>query len=91
MDYVVKGGRNPLKQSKNDEISEEYHKENGLQRLAYENQEMKSKVKEVAQFADLVADVAKSEGRDNYVPFYHHLASDIFQMLNLWGFLDDED
>ena len=68
-----------------------YNKSNGLYRLAYENQGMKEKIKEVAQFADMVAGVARSEGRDNYVKFYESLASNIFQMLNLWGFLDDMD
>ncbi|MDY4873697.1 MAG: hypothetical protein SO133_02385 [Alloprevotella sp.] len=52
---------------------------------------MKEKIKEVAQFADIVAGVARSEGRDNYAKFYKPLASNIFQMLNLWGFLDDMD
>lgn len=68
-----------------------YNKSNGLQRLAYENQEMKEKIKEVAQFADMVAGVARSEGKDNYAKFYKPLASNILQMLNLWGFLDDMD
>lgn len=92
MDYVNKGGRNPLsKKKKDDEIDESYNKLNGLHRLAYENQGMKEKIKEVAQFADIVAGVARSEGRDNYAKFYKPLASNIFQMLNLWGFLDDMD
>lgn len=92
MDYVNKGGRNPLSNKKeDDEINESYNKLNGLHRLAYENQGMKEKIKEVAQFADIVAGVARSEGRDNYVKFYKQLASNIFQMLNLWGFLDDMD
>lgn len=92
MDYIEKGGRNPNKGSDNkDKIEESYHKENGIQRIAYENQGMRSKIKEVAQFADLVASVARSEGRDNYYKFYKPLASNIFQMLNLWGFLGDID
>ena len=52
---------------------------------------MKEKIKEVAQFADIVAGVAHSEGRDNYAKFYKTLAYNIFQMLNLWGFLDNID
>lgn len=92
MDYVNKGGRNPLSKKKEDnEVSESYNKLNGLHRLAYENQGMKEKIKEVAQFADIVAGVAHSEGRDNYAKFYKPLASNIFQMLNLWGFLDNID
>ena len=92
MDYVNKGGRNPLSKKKEDnEVSETYNKLNGLHRLAYENQGMKEKIKEVAQFADIVAEVAHSEGRDNYAKFYKPLASNIFQMLNLWGFLDNID
>ena len=92
MDYVNKGGRNPLsKEKEDDEVSESYNKLNGLHRLAYENQGMKEKIKEVAQFADIVAGVADSEGRDNYAKFYKPLASNIFQMLNLWGFLDNID
>ena len=92
MDYVNKGGRNPLsKEKEDDEVSESYNKLNGLHRLAYENQGMKEKIKEVAQFADIVAGVADSEGRDNYAKFYKHLAYNIFQMLNLWGFLDNID
>lgn len=62
-----------------------------MHRLAYENQGMKEKIKEVAQFADIVAGVAHSEGRDNYAKFYKPLAYNIFQMLNLWGFLDNID
>ena len=62
-----------------------------MHRLAYENQEMKEKIKEVAQFADIAAGVARSEGRDNYAKFYKPLASNIVQMLNLWGGLDDMD
>ena len=77
--------------SKKNGIDESYNKLNGLHRLAYENQGMKEKIKEVAQFADIVAGVARSEGRDNYVKFYESLASNIFQMLNLLGFLDDTD
>ena len=92
MDYVNKGGRNPLsKKKEDDEIDESYNKLNGLHRLAYENQGMKEKIKEVAQFADIVAGVARSEGKDDYAKFYKPLASNIFQMLNLWGFLDDTD
>lgn len=92
MDYVNKGGRNPLsKEKEDDEVSESYNKLNGLHRLAYENQGMKAKIKEVAQFAGIVAGVADSEGRDNYAKFYKSLAYNIFQMLNLWGFLDDID
>ena len=92
MDYVNKGGRNPLsKKKEDDEIDESYNKLNGLHILAYENQGMKEKIKEVAQFADIVAGVARSEGRDNYAKFYEPLASNSFQMLNLWGFLDDTD
>ena len=92
MDYVNKGGRNPLSKKKEDnEVNESYNKLNGLHRLAYENQGMKEKIKEVAQFADIVAGVAHSEGRDNYAKFYKPLASNIFQMLNLWGFLDNID
>ena len=72
-------------------IDESYNKLNGLHRLAYENQEMKEKIKEVAQFADIVAGVARSEGKDDYAKFYKPLASNIFQMLNLWEFLDDTD
>ena len=49
---------------------------------------MESKVKEVARFANLVANIAESEGRENYVPFYRHFAPDILEMANLWGFLD---
>lgn len=70
-------------------VSESYQKENTLQRLAYENQEMKAKIKEVAQFAELVSKIARSEGKNNYYNFYAPLASNIYQMLNLWGFLDD--
>ena len=92
MDYVNKGGRNPLSKKKEDnEVSESYNKLNGLHRLAYENQGMKEKIKGVAQFADIVAGVAHNEGRNNYAKFYKPLASNIFQMLNLWGFLDDMD
>ena len=92
MDYVNKGGRNPLSKKKEDDgVNESYNKLNGLHRLAYENQEMKEKIKEVAQFADIVAGVARSEGKDDYAKFYKPLASNIFQMLNLWGFLDDMD
>ena len=92
MDYVNKGGRNPLSKKKEDDgVNESYNKLNGLHRLAYENQEMKEKIKEVAQFADIVAGVARSEGKDDYAKFYKPLASNIFQMLNLWGFLDDTD
>lgn len=92
MGHVNNGGRNPLSKKKdNYEINESYNNLNGLHRLAYENQGMKEKIKEVAQFADIVAGVARSEGRDNYAKFYKHLASNIFQMLNLWGFLDDMD
>lgn len=92
MDYVNKGGRNPLSKKKEDDgVNESYNKLNGLHRLAYENQEMKKKIKEVAQFADIVAGVARSEGKDDYAKFYEPLASNIFQMLNLWGFLDDTD
>ena len=92
MDYVNKGGRNPLSKKKEDDgVNESYNKLNGLHRLVYENQEMKEKIKEVAQFADIVAGVARSEGKDDYAKFYKPLASNIFQMLNLWGFLDDTD
>ena len=92
MDYVNKGGRNPLSKKKEDDgVNESYNKLNGLHRLAYEKQEMKEKIKEVAQFADIVAGVARSEGKDDYAKFYKPLASNIFQMLNLWGFLDDTD
>ena len=84
---------NAIKESVNQILSEtsyypDYNKENGLQRLACENQDMESKVKEVARFANLVANIAESEGRENYVPFYRHFAPDILEMANLWGFLD---
>ena len=47
MDYVNKGGRNPLsKKKEDDEVNESYNKFNGLHRLAYENQGMKAKVKD---------------------------------------------
>ena len=85
VDSILKEG------SKKNWIDESYNKLNGLHRLAYENQGMKEKIKEVAQFADIVAGVAHSEGRDNYAKFYKPLAYNIFQMLNLWGFLDDMD
>ena len=85
VDSILKEG------SKKNWIDESYNQFNGLHRLAYGNQGMKKKIKEVAQFADMVAGVARSEGRDNYVKFYESLASNIFQMLNLWGFLDDMD
>lgn len=85
VDSILKEG------SKKNWIDESYNQFNGLHRLAYRNQGMKEKIKEVAQFADIVAGVARSEGRDKYVKFYESLASNIFQMLNLWGFLDDMD
>ena len=85
VDSILKEG------SKKNWIDESYNQFNGLHRPAYGKKEKKKKIKEVAQFADMVAGVARSEGRDNYVKFYESLASNIFQMLNLWGFLDDMD
>ena len=59
----------------------------GLRELAYKNQGMIEKIKEVAEFADVVARVAYEE-RDEYAELYGSISRKIPQMLNLWRFLD---
>lgn len=88
-DYVFKGGRIPdMKKKRTDEV---YNRYNELQRFAYENQDMRAKVKELARFAEDVAQIGKMRGQDNYYQFYNKLSMDIWQMDNLWNFLDDDD
>ena len=92
MEYITKGGRKPKHWKKDDEgMNEGYNSANELQRLAYENQGMRRKIQEVADFADYVAEIAKMQNKENYYDFYSKLRSDILQMHNLWNFLDDED
>lgn len=78
-----------MKKKRTDEV---YHRENELQRIAYENQDMRAKVKELAKFTDVVAGIAKMREQYNYHQFYDKLSQDLWKMdINLWGFLDDED
>ena len=72
-------------------VDEAYSKYNELQRLAYENQEMRPMIKKVAEFAKDAALISKMRGNDNYYRFYSKLNDDILQLDFLWDFMDNVD
>lgn len=80
-----------ISESVNKILNEAYNQHNELQRLAYKNQQVRLMIQKLADFAETVAQIGKMQGKDNYYQFYHKLSGDIWQMNNLWNFLDDID
>ena len=80
-----------ISESVNKILNEAYNQHNELQRLAYENQQVRPMIQKLADFAETVAQIGKMQGKDNYYQFYHKLSGNIWQMNNLWNFLDDID
>ena len=95
MHYIYNGGRKPevkrFNKNSDKRVNEAYNRYNELQRLAYENQEIRPMIQKVAEFARDVAQIGKMQGNNNYYQFYSKLNGDILQMNNLWNFLDNVD
>ena len=95
MHYIYNGGRKPevkrFNKNSDKRVDEAYSKYNELQRLAYENQEMRPMIKKVAEFAKDAALISKMRGNDNYYRFYSKLNDDILQLDFLWDLMDNVD
>lgn len=72
-------------------INESNGKPHSLYNIMADNQEMKSKMKEVAKFIDLLEGVARMEGRDEGARFLRQVYSDLQGVIGWWGVNDFDD